>query len=61
MIRMLVRVGILFHFVDDSVLRHIKLPFFLNCTIGRTSRATFGIPAKHLNITIYPIPGEFLF
>ena len=25
------------------------------CTIGRTSRATFGIPAKRLNITIYPI------
>ena len=27
----------------------------LYCTIGRTSTATFGIPAKHLNITIYPI------
>ena len=24
------------------------------CTIGRKSRATFGIPAKRLNITIYP-------
>ena len=24
-------------------------------TIGRTSRATFGIPTKRLNITIYPI------
>ena len=30
-------------------------------TIGRTSRATFGIPAKRLNITIYPILGESLF
>ena len=29
-------------------------------TIGRTSRATFGIPAKRLNITIYHIVGESL-
>ena len=29
-------------------------------TIGRTSRATFGIPAIRLNITIYPILGESL-
>ena len=28
MIRMLARVGILFHFVDDSDLRHIELTFF---------------------------------
>ena len=28
---------------------------FPKCTIGRTSRVTFGIPAKRLNITIYPI------
>ena len=31
------------------------------CTIGRTSRATFGFPAKRVNITIYPILGEILF
>ena len=30
----------------------------VTCTIGRTSRATFGIPSKHLNITIYPILGK---
>ena len=29
MIRMLARVGILFHFVDDSDLRHIELTIFL--------------------------------
>ena len=28
MIRMLARVGILFHFVDDSELRHIELTIF---------------------------------
>ena len=27
-------------------------------TIGRTSNVAFGIPAKRLNITIYPILGE---
>ena len=32
----------------------------LVCTIGHTSRATFGIPAKRLNITIYPLLGESL-
>ena len=58
MIRMLALVGILFHFVDDSDLRHIKLTFFLNCTIGRTSRATFEIPTKRLDIAIYPILGK---
>ena len=33
MISILARVGILFHFVDDSDLRHIELTiFFFNCT-----------------------------
>ena len=32
MIRMLAGVGILFHFVDDSDLRHIELTIFFNCT-----------------------------
>ena len=33
MIRMLARVGILFRFVDDSDLRHVKLTFFLKLYI----------------------------
>ena len=40
---------------------HINICIRTICTIGRTSRATFGIPAKCLNITIYPIPGDSLF
>ena len=39
---------------NSSVLIVVYICVFL-CTIGRTSRATFGIPAKRLNITIYPI------
>ena len=35
--------------------------FFANCTIGRTSRATFGIPAERSNITICPILSQSLF
>ena len=38
-----------------------KLIYSLKCTIGRTSRVTFGIPSKRLNITIYPILGESLY
>ena len=33
----------------------LLVKFKLKCTIGHTSRATFGTPAKRLNITIYPI------
>ena len=33
MIRMLAGVGILFHFVDDSDLRHIELTFFFKLNI----------------------------
>ena len=46
---------------DSIVLTHgLALVNELQCTIGRTSRATFRIPAKRLNITIYPILGESL-
>ena len=42
-------------------MRNITMNKILECTIGRTSRATFGIPAKRLNFRIYPILGDSLF
>ena len=37
MIRMLARVGILFHFVDDSDLRHIELTIVFRLYINNCS------------------------
>ena len=54
-------IDILYKF--GSCLIAVKLITKLNslCTIGRTSRATFRIPAKWLNITIYPILCQITF
>ena len=48
--------------VSDNISDPLSSGHLFNyaCTIGLTSRATFGIPAKRLNITIYPILGESL-